>query len=229
MQSPSMLYGGLTTDLLCPIIRDMPKKRIKFRIRQGLKDFAVHGAEQAGITVTEIVRRTIDTVLSQNLTPEDAHGYIEIGRVAAPSSTFAYALTPWSELVALLEPGMIECLTSEAKRLGVGRDELFRGMFYDQLLVHYALPPVQTPSEDEIGYALDSTLDAQDRIIFLDPRHPNNKGRWREAMERLQVLSSGPDAPSRYMHLEWRVRRETDWIYDEYQKRFGPKETSQND
>ena len=182
-----------------------------FRVRQALKDFLRHAVEQEknefSLSLSEIVRRSLNGVLSQPLNPTDARGlvkterdaldgikshhFFESPRYAQPFSSYRYRDTPWVSLTVHLEWELLDGLRREATRLGVKRDELLRGALFATLCGHYDYPPNQYPSEAEVGYTHGSDMNGNP----LDPRHPTNRGKELEAIHRLRQLAYDPDAP----------------------------------
>ena len=218
---------------------------IRFRVRQALKDFLRHAVEHEaaldgfGLSQSEIIRRSLDDVLSVSLSPRDARGLVlnerdalDYGKSAddkspvGPSrvSSYRYRDTPWVALNVQLEPDMPEALRHDAERLGLKRDELLRGAVFSTLRGHYNFPPNQRPSEAELGYVHDSETPHAEAVggsfgLFrLDPRHPDNRGQEREAAHRLQELARRPNADPRHVEIQGKFDDFIDKLTNDYHR-----------
>ena len=182
---------------------------VKFRVRRALKDYLKHAVKQdkkkLGSSAAEIVRRSIDVFLAQRpMSPLRARALVNAERYARPSDACIYDASPWATIKVNLEPDALESLRKISQRSDFGIEELVRGILFDQLSAHYRMPEYQLPTDEERGY---SELMDEDGITYLDPRHPENRGREREAAEHLDLISSGPHAGTELLQLEFDFRQ----------------------
>ena len=181
---------------------------VRFRVRQGLKDYLRAAAEQVRDggdprSLSDIVRWALEECVSWRLSPDAARELIRTERWALdgaftpPISLYRYRDTPWTTVNVQLDPALIDALRGDAARLGVKRDELMRGALFDTLFPRFDRPPNQWPSEAEVGYVHAFDRDGNP----IDPRHPQNYGREREAVARLRRLANVPDADPRHVEI----------------------------
>ena len=176
---------------------------VRFRVRQGLKDYLRAAAEQVRDggdprSLSDIVRWALEECLSSRLSPDAARELIRIERWALdgvftpPISLYRYRDTPWTTVNVQLDPALLDALRGDAARLGVKRDELMRGALFDTLFPRFDRPPNQWLTAP-LDYA--EIID-WDTGKYLDPRHPTNRGRERAAIARLRYLGTHPDRES---------------------------------
>ena len=183
-----------------------PVVPVRFSVRQALKDYLRHAVELSKhhdhepLSLSEIVRRSIDGFIDAGTSPEYARAMVDNERLALDGSFtprvsfYRYRDTPWVSLTIALDPAMLEAVRQKAARVGIRRDQLVRAAVFDTLYAHYDLPPNQEMSDAERGYREDF-----DGEHFLDPRHPRNFGREREAIEWLRRgMAEHPEDPRYY-------------------------------
>ena len=186
-----------------------------FRVRQALKDYLLYASAQQvygiggkviRVSAAETVRRALDEMLQTSWSPADAREGVAEERDALdrthryrpePLSSYRYRDTPWVPLSVKLDTERLDALRREATRLGVKRDELLRAALFNTLQPRFDLPPNQWPSEAEVGYVHAFDEDSNP----IDPRHPQNYGREREAVARLRRLANVPDADPRHVEI----------------------------
>ena len=203
---------------------------VRFRVRQGLKDYLRAAVEQEkGVdprfrrSLSDIVRWALEECVSSRLSPDAARELIRTERWALdgaftpPISLYRYRDTRWTTVNVQLDPALLDALRGEAARLGVKRDELMRGALFDTLFPRFDRPPNQWPSEAEVGY-----VHAFDRDFRpIDPRHPLNRGRENEALERLRRGAADPKHPEPYASIEIKFQDFLRKLSDDYERFIG--------
>ena len=200
---------------------------VRFRVRQGLKDYLRAAAEQVRDggdprSLSDIVRWALEECVSWRLSPDAARELIRIERWALdgvftpPISLYRYRDTPWTTVNVQLDPALLDALRGDAARLGVKRDELMRGALFDTLFPRFDRPPNQWPSEAEVGY-----VHAFDRDGPIDPRHPLNRGRENDAFERLRRGAADPTHPEPYASIEMKFQDFLRTLSDDYERFIG--------
>ena len=189
------------------------KVALKLTVRQALKDFAKHAVKcgKSGThsyghdTLSKLVRESIDSLLCQQWTRELAEWLIESEKYAAPRKDYQYAKTPWTSMKVHIDLEVIEKLKVLAASLELPMEPLIRGSLFNDLEQHYPFPDNQAPAEDADGYFHHSDIDEHGEIIYIDPRHPDNKGRELEAFERLLTLATAENSRSEHWDLYLQV------------------------
>ena len=201
---------------------------VRFRVRQGLKDYLRAAAKQVrdggdSRSLSDIVRWALEECVTWRLSPDAARELIRIERWALDGaftptiSLFRYRDTPWTTVNVHLAPALFDALRGEAARLGVKRDELMRGALFDTLFPRFDRPPNQWPSEAEVGYVHAFDRDGDP----IDPRHPLNRGRENDAVERLRRGAADPTDPEPYASIELKFQDFLRTLSDDYERFIG--------